>query len=116
MLGEAVGKLYVAEVLHAARPRRSADELVQNLLTAMGQRLDGLDWMSDETKAKAKGKLATYNPKIGYPKKWRDYSALEIKAGDPVGNATRARRVRVQPRPRQARQAGRSRRVGHDAA
>ena len=56
----------------------------------MGQRLDGLTWMSAETKAKAKAKLATYNPKIGYPKKWRDYSALEIVAGDAVGNAERA--------------------------
>ena len=56
----------------------------------MGQRLDGLTWMSDETKAKAKAKLATYNPKIGYPKKWRDYSKLEVVAGDPVGNDARA--------------------------
>ena len=58
----------------------------------MGQRLDALAWMSAETKAKAKAKLATYNPKIGYPKKWRDYSALEVKAGDP--SATRRARPR----------------------
>jgi putative endopeptidase len=62
---------------------------VKNLLIAMGQRLDGLTWMSAETKAKAKEKLSTYNPKIGYPNKWRDYSALKIVAGDPVGNAAR---------------------------
>jgi endothelin-converting enzyme/putative endopeptidase len=55
----------------------------------MGQRLDGLAWMGAETKAKAKAKLATYNPKIGYPKRWRDYSALTITAGDAVGNARR---------------------------
>ena len=88
-LGEAVGKIYVAKWFTPAT-KAKADELVQNLLTAMGQRLDALTWMSDETKAKAKGKLATYNPKIGYPKKWRDYSALDVKAGDVVGNDMRA--------------------------
>jgi putative endopeptidase len=88
-MGEAVGKLYV-EKYFTPETKAAADRLVKNLLVAMGQRLDNLAWMSDETKAKAKAKLATYNPKIGYPKKWRDYSALEIKAGDPVGNATRA--------------------------
>ena len=88
-MGEAVGKLYV-EKYFTPETKAAADRLVKNLLVAMGQRLDNLAWMSDETKAKAKAKLATYNPKIGYPKKWRDYSALEIKAGDIVGNATRA--------------------------
>jgi putative endopeptidase len=88
-MGEAVGKLYVARYF-TPETKRHADELVHNLLVAMGQRLDGLAWMSAETKAKAKAKLATYNPKIGYPNKWRDYSALSIVAGDPVGNATRA--------------------------
>jgi putative endopeptidase len=88
-LGEAVGKLYVAKYL-PPETKAQADKLVHNLLTSMGQRLDGLAWMSAETKAKAKAKLATYNPKIGYPSKWRDYSALKVVAGDPVGNAMRA--------------------------
>ncbi len=88
-LGEAVGKIYVAKYFTAATKAR-ADELVHNLLVSMGERLDALAWMSAETKAKAKGKLATYNPKIGFPKKWRDYSALVVTAGDPVGNAERA--------------------------
>jgi putative endopeptidase len=88
-MGEAVGKLYVAKYFSPETKRR-ADELVHNLLTSMGQRLDNLTWMSPETKAKAKEKLASYNPKIGYPKKWRDYTALNILPGDPVGNATRA--------------------------
>jgi putative endopeptidase len=88
-LGEAVGRLYV-EKHFTADTKAKSDQLVQNLLTAMGQRLDGLTWMGAETKAKAKQKLATYNPKIGYPNKWRDYSALDIKAGDPLGNAVRA--------------------------
>ncbi len=90
-MGEAVGKLYVAKYFTPAT-KAKADELVKNLLTAMGQRLDGLEWMSAETKAKAKAKLATYNPKIGYPKKWRDYSKLEVVAGDAVGNDQRASR------------------------
>ncbi|HEY0193712.1 MAG TPA: M13 family metallopeptidase, partial [Kofleriaceae bacterium] len=89
VLGEAIGKIYVAKHF-TPETKAAADRLVQNLLTAMGQRLDGLTWMSDATKAKAKEKLATYNPKIGYPKKWRDYSALQVTAGDAVGNAWHA--------------------------
>ncbi len=88
-MGEAVGKIYVDKFFTPATKAR-ADELVKNLLVSMGQRLDALSWMSAETKAKAKDKLATYNPKIGYPKKWRDYSKLKIAAGDPVGNDARA--------------------------
>ncbi len=88
-MGEAVGKLYVAKYFTPAT-KASADALVKNLLVAMGQRLDGLTWMSAETKAKAKAKLATYNPKIGYPKKWRNYSKLTVKKGDAYGNASRA--------------------------
>ncbi|MBC7973604.1 MAG: M13 family metallopeptidase, partial [Myxococcales bacterium] len=87
-LGEAVGALYVAKYF-TPETKASADQLVKNLLVTMGQRLDVLTWMGEETKAKAKEKLATYNPKIGFPKKWRDYSAYKIVAGDAVGNATR---------------------------
>jgi len=89
VMGEAVGKFYVARYF-TPETKAHADELVKNLLAAMGQRLDALTWMSPETKAKAKAKLATYNPKIGYPKRWRDYAALTIVAGDAVGNAERA--------------------------
>ena len=88
-LGEAVGKLYVEKYFTPAT-KAQADELVKNLLVAMGNRLDALTWMSAETKAKAKAKLATYNPKIGYPKKWRDYGKLVVKPNDLVGNAQRA--------------------------
>lgn len=88
-LGESVGKLYVGKYF-PPETKAQADQLVQNLLIAMGQRLDALTWMSAETKTKAREKLATYNPKIGYPSKWRDYSALQVVAGDPVGNAVRA--------------------------
>jgi putative endopeptidase len=88
-MGEAVGKIYVSKYF-TPETKKHADELVHNLLVAMGQRLDSLEWMSPETKAKAKAKLATYNPKIGYPKKWRDYGKLEVVANDPVGNDMRA--------------------------
>jgi len=88
-LGEAAGKPFGAKHFTPAT-KDAADKLVQNLLVAMGQRLDNLPWMSAETKAKAKAKLATYNPKIGYPKKWRDYGKLVVKANDPYGNANRA--------------------------
>jgi putative endopeptidase len=88
-MGEAVGALYVAKYF-TPETKAHADQLVKNLLVSMGQRLDGLAWMGAETKTKAKEKLATYNPKIGFPKKWRDYSALKIVPGDAVGNVTRA--------------------------
>ncbi|MEO7735088.1 MAG: M13 family metallopeptidase [Kofleriaceae bacterium] len=87
-LGEAVGSLYVAKYF-TPETKAHADQLVKNLLVSMGQRLDGLTWMGADTKAKAKDKLATYNPKIGFPKKWRDYSALKVVPGDAVGNALR---------------------------
>ncbi|HEY4175194.1 MAG TPA: M13-type metalloendopeptidase [Kofleriaceae bacterium] len=88
-LGESVGKLYVGKYF-TPETKAQADALVHNLLTAMGARLDKLEWMSPATKAKAKEKLASYNPKIGYPKKWRDYSKLVVKANDAVGNDLRA--------------------------
>ena len=88
-MGEAVGQIYVAKFF-TPETKAHADVLVKNLLAAMGQRLDGLAWMGPETKTKAKAKLATYNPKIGYPRVWRDYSALSIKPDDAVGNARRS--------------------------
>jgi len=88
-LGEAIGKSYVARYFTPDTKAR-AEQLVHNLLAAMDQRLDGLTWMSRETKAKAKAKLATYRVKIGYPARWRDYAALHVVAGDPLGNANRA--------------------------
>ena len=88
-MGEAVGRIYVSKYF-TPETKATADRLVHNLLVAMDRRLDSLQWMSAETKAKAKAKLAAYNPKIGYPKRWRDYSALRIVAGDPVGNSARA--------------------------
>ncbi len=88
-LGEAVGKLYVARHF-PPEAKAAADKLVANLIAAMDARLANLTWMTPETKAKARAKLAAFTPKIGYPAKWRDYSALNVVRGDAFGNAERA--------------------------
>jgi predicted metalloendopeptidase len=88
-LGEALGREYVAQYFPAERKARM-EELVKNLLAAYKASIDNLDWMSPETKKEAQAKLATFNPKIGYPNKWRDYSKLAIKKDDLVGNVMRA--------------------------
>ena len=72
--------------------------------------------MAPATKAKAKAKLATLKVGVGYPDRWRDYSALEVVAGDAYGNAERAELFEYRTQPRQARPAGRPLRVGDDAA
>ena len=89
VLGEVVGKLYVERYFKPEAKQRMVT-LVKNLRTAFRQRIEGLEWMSDETKAKALAKLEKFNAKIGYPDKWKDYSALEIKADDLVGNMVRS--------------------------
>jgi len=76
-MGEALGQLYVAQEF-PAESKEQMQELVGNLLAALKVRLQNLEWMSPETKAKALEKLATFDPKIGYPDKWRDYSKLTI--------------------------------------
>jgi putative endopeptidase len=88
-LGEAVGQLYVARNF-PPQARAQVLALVENLRVAYGQRIRALTWMSARTKKVALQKLATFRPKIGYPIKWRDYSSLEIRAGDAFGNAERA--------------------------
>lgn len=77
-LGEEIGRLYVAEYFSPDAKKRM-QTLVKNLQRAYAQRIENLDWMSDATKQKALEKLSTFKAKIGYPDKWRDYSALEIK-------------------------------------
>lgn len=77
-LGEAVGQMYVENYFPAAAKERMV-KLVANLQKALGERIQALTWMSEETKAKALEKLAAIYVKVGYPDKWRDYSALEIK-------------------------------------
>ncbi len=88
-LGELVGKEYVKRHFPPQAKQRML-ELVGNLRKAMGQSIDELEWMTAETKKEAHAKLATFTPKIGYPDKWRDYSALEVKADDLFGNMRRA--------------------------
>jgi putative endopeptidase len=88
-LGEAAGKVYV-EAYFSPAEKAQMEALVGDLLTAMKGRIEKLDWMSPETKAKALAKLAKFHVKIGYPDKWRDYSTLKIVDGDLYGNVERA--------------------------
>jgi putative endopeptidase len=88
-LGDAVGKLYVDKYFPATS-RQRIETLVNNLLAAFPERIDQLDWMSPETKAKAKAKAGSIKVGVGYPDTWRDYSQLEIRADDALGNAQRA--------------------------
>jgi putative endopeptidase len=87
-LGEGIGQVYVQRHF-SPRAKAQVLELVENLRKAFEIRINGLTWMTPATKVAAKRKLASFNPKIGYPDKWIDYSALDVKAGDPVGNARR---------------------------
>jgi predicted metalloendopeptidase len=87
-LGEAAGKLYV-EKRFPPEAKERMEQMVMNILAAYRLSFQELDWMSPATKEKALAKLATFTPKIGYPKKWRDYSALEIRRDDLVGNIDR---------------------------
>jgi len=88
-IGEGLGKLYVAKYF-PPEYKAKMEKLVGNLLKAFDQSVDTLDWMGPETKKEAKAKLAAFTPKIGYPDKWRDYSALQITPDDLIGNVTRA--------------------------
>jgi len=94
-LGESIGKVYVEQHFPAANKARM-EELVKNLLVAYKDSIDKLPWMSAKTKKEAQAKLAKFTPKIGYPNKWRDYSALTIDRNDLVGNVNRATEFAVQ--------------------
>ena len=87
-LGEAVGKVYVQKYFPAEAKARM-EQLVANLIEAYRVSINDLEWMSPETKVKALEKLGKFRPKIGYPDKWRDYSALETTADDLYGNVGR---------------------------
>ncbi len=84
-VGEAVGKEYVARHFPPTS-KALMDDLVANLLAAYRESISTLDWMTEKTKDRAYEKLATFRPKIGYPEKFRDYSALEVSAGDLLAN------------------------------
>ncbi|GAB5379708.1 MAG: M13 family peptidase [Aliiglaciecola sp.] len=89
-LGFAIGKTYVEKHFPASSKEQMA-ELVENLRKALGERIENLDWMGDETKVNAQAKLAAFRPKIGYPDQWQNFDGLEIKADDLVGNIVRMR-------------------------
>lgn len=90
-MGDAVGQIYV-ERHFPPEAKATADELVKNIIAAMDRRLSSLEWMTPATREKARAKLASFKPKIGYPDKWRDYSALEVRRDDLFGNVVRANR------------------------
>ena len=93
-LGEAVGEVYVARHFPAAH-KEHMDRLVKTLIEAYRKSIKELDWMGEETKVKALDKLDAFDPKIGYPVKWKDYSALTIDPKDLVGNVRRANEVEM---------------------
>jgi putative endopeptidase len=88
-LGEAVGQLYVERHFPASSKERMVT-LVGNLVEAYRQSIGELDWMGQQTRERALEKLARFTPKIGYPEKWKDYSALQIVPDDLLGNVRRA--------------------------
>ena len=88
-LGEALGQVYVAQEFPASS-KAATLQMVHDIESAMDQDLDNLDWMSPETRARAKAKLHAIADKIGYPDHWRDYSKLAVQRGDAYGNAERA--------------------------
>lgn len=88
-LAEAFGQMYVEKYFPASSKEKML-EMVANLQTALGERIADLEWMSDETKAKAQEKLGTFIVKVGYPDKWKDYSSLEIKNDSYWANICRA--------------------------
>lgn len=88
-LGDELSQTYVARHFPPAT-KAAMDELVANVVAAMGRRIDNLSWMQPQTKVRARAKLANFTVKIGYPDQWRDYSALEIRSDDLFGNAWRA--------------------------
>ncbi len=94
-LGEVIGKVYVKEHF-APEAKERMMELVQNLLRAYEISIKELDWMTEETKKEALDKLSKFTPKIGYPDKWRDYSALTIDESDLFGNTKRSADLQYQ--------------------
>lgn len=93
-LGDAVGRMYVAR--HFKPEAKAAmDDLVENLRAALRQNIGNLDWMGEATKTEAYRKLETFLPKIGYTKRWRDYSSVTIVPGDMMANVLSMRRYGI---------------------
>ena len=85
VLGEVLGQVYVKEYF-PPEAKEKMEGLIENLRAAYADSIQDLDWMTDETKEKALEKLAKFDPKVGYPNEWRDYSDLDISSTDLVGN------------------------------
>ena len=114
-LGEALGKKYV-ERTFSPEAKARMQEMVENILLALHDDILTLTWMSDDTKKKALEKLATFNPKVGYPNKWKDYSGVEITRDAYWSDVVSARRFAVKDDAEAHRQTRRSRPLGHDHA
>ncbi len=93
-IGEALGELYVGKAF-SPKSKERMKVLVENLRAALKVRIEGLPWMGTETKAAAQKKLSAFGVKIGYPDRWRDYSALEIDRTSYIGNVLRAHEFEV---------------------
>lgn len=93
-LGEALGQEYV-EKTFPPQAKARMQELVKNILLATGDDIQSLTWMSEDTKKKALAKLATFNPKVGYPDKWKDYSSVKVTRGAHWNNVAEGRRFAV---------------------
>ena len=89
-LGEALGKLYV-DKHYPPEAKAKMDEMIRNIQAVFRARIEKLEWMSDATRGKALAKFDRFEPMIGYPKKWRDYLAVDVRRDDYFGNVTRAR-------------------------
>jgi putative endopeptidase len=94
-IGDLLGQRYVQRYF-PPDAKRQIDVLVGKLIDAYHSSIDGLDWMSDTTKAEARDKLSKLAVKIGYPTKWKDYSKLTVARDDLVGNVLRATRLEYQ--------------------
>jgi putative endopeptidase len=88
-LGDAVGQLYVKQYFPPSS-KAEVETMVHNILAAFREGIDRLEWMTPETKAKAKAKAETMRVSVGYPETWRDYADLDVRRDDPLGNALRA--------------------------
>jgi putative endopeptidase len=96
-LGEIVGKLYVAKYF-SPEAKAQVEAMVKNEIDAYMKRIDGLTWMASATKAEAKKKLSVLIVGVGYPDKWRDYSALQVVRGDAIGNVERSEEFQYRDR------------------
>ncbi len=88
-IGEALGQLYVAKH-YPPQAKARMDEMIRNIKAVFRDRLEKLEWMSEATRAKALAKFARFEPMIGYPEKWLDYSTVEVRRDDYFGNVSRA--------------------------